>query len=46
MNGEYIGSDFDVFLEEEDLLADVEVAAIKRVITYQISQEIDRTISE
>jgi len=32
-------SDFDEFLEEEGLLADAETTAIKRVIAYQIEQE-------
>jgi len=32
-------SDFDTFLEEESILADVEATAIKRVIAYQIEQE-------
>jgi len=38
MKEEYIGSDFDDFLEEEGVLADAEVLAIKRVIAYQITQ--------
>ena len=33
---QHIGSNFDDFLEEEGLLADVEATAIKRVIAYQI----------
>jgi antitoxin HicB len=40
MKEEYIGSDFDGFLEEEGLLADVEAVAIKWMIAYQ-SIEID-----
>jgi len=32
-------SDFDTFLEEESILADVEATAVKRVIAYQIEQE-------
>ena len=32
-------SDVDEFLEEEGLLAEVEATAIKRVIAYQIEQE-------
>lgn len=32
-------SDFDTFLEDESILADVEATAIKRVIAYQIEQE-------
>jgi predicted XRE-type DNA-binding protein len=32
-------SDFDELLQEEGLLADTEATAIKRVIAYQIEQE-------
>lgn len=35
---ERIRSDFDDFLEEEGLLADVEAAAFKRVIAYQLEE--------
>lgn len=38
MSNRFIGSDFDNFLEEEGLLAEVEATAIKRVIAYQISE--------
>lgn len=38
----HIGSDFDEFLEEEGILAEVEATAIKRVIAYQIQQEMVR----
>ncbi|MCD6527767.1 MAG: XRE family transcriptional regulator [Desulfuromonas sp.] len=31
-----IGSDFDDFLQEESILEDVEIIALKRVISYQI----------
>ena len=34
----HIGSDFDDFLEEEGLLADVEATAIKRVLAYQVEE--------
>jgi len=34
-----IGGDFDAFLREEDLLEDAEAVAVKRVIAFQISQE-------
>ncbi|MGC9366118.1 MAG: XRE family transcriptional regulator [bacterium] len=37
----YIGSKFDDFLEEEDLLIEVEARAIKRVISYYIQKEIN-----
>lgn len=32
----HIGSDFDDFLDEEGLLAQVEAAAFKRVIAFQV----------
>jgi antitoxin HicB len=38
MNQKYLGNNFDDFLEEEGILADVEAVAVKRVIAYQISQ--------
>jgi DNA-binding Xre family transcriptional regulator len=34
----HVGSSFDDFLAEEDMLADAESVAIKRVIAFQISQ--------
>ncbi len=37
INKEYLGSNFDDFLEE-DLLADVESRAIKRVIALQVAE--------
>ncbi len=38
INTTYIGSNFDDFLEEEGLLAEVEITAIKRVIAFQIGE--------
>ncbi len=38
MKQEHIGSDFDEFLAEEDLLAEAEAVAIKRVIAFQLEQ--------
>ena len=38
MNKSYLGSNFDSFLAEEGILAEVETVASKRVIAYQISQ--------
>lgn len=44
---EYIGSDFDDFLQEEGLLAEAEATAVKRVIAYQIEKEMaERRISK
>ncbi len=42
MNKKYIGSKFDDFLKEENLFEQVQAAAIKRVIAYQISEEMKR----
>ena len=42
MNKKHIGSNFDEFLRDEQLLDDVEATAIKRVIAYQIVQEMKR----
>jgi antitoxin HicB len=38
MKHKNIGSNFDDFLDEEELLADVESVAIKRVMAFQIDQ--------
>jgi antitoxin HicB len=38
MNNKYIGSNFDDFLLEEGLFAEVEATAIKRVIAFQIGE--------
>jgi len=38
MTNKNTGSDFDDFLEEEGLLAEVEATAVKRVIAFQIEQ--------
>jgi hypothetical protein len=42
MKKKHIGSNFDDFLREERLLAAAEAGAIKRVIAFQISQEMSR----
>ncbi len=42
MKNARMGSKFDDFLEQEGLRADVEAAAIKRVIAYQIEKEMKR----
>lgn len=42
MKNSHLGSTFDDFLVEEGILADAEVAAIKRVIAYQIEMEMKR----
>ena len=42
-NNPHIGSSFDDFLAEEGILAEVEAAAIKRVLAYQLEQEMKRT---
>jgi antitoxin HicB len=42
MKKEHIGSDFDDFLREEGLLDATEATAAKRVIAFQIAQEMKR----
>ena len=42
MDKKHIGSDFDGFLRDEGLLDDAEAVATKRVIAYQIAQEMER----
>jgi predicted XRE-type DNA-binding protein len=39
MKNKYIGSNFDDFLAEEALLVDATATALKRVIAWQIEQE-------
>jgi DNA-binding Xre family transcriptional regulator len=34
----YIGSNFDDFLEEEDVLAEAEAIAVKRVLAFQLEE--------
>jgi predicted XRE-type DNA-binding protein len=38
----HIGGDFDDFLRDEGILDDAEAVAAKRVIAYQIAQEMER----
>ncbi|MFQ6116580.1 MAG: helix-turn-helix domain-containing protein [bacterium] len=38
MSNKHLGSNFDDFLEEEGLLAEVEAAAIKRVVAFRTKQ--------
>jgi len=38
----HIGSDFDRFLEDEGLLDEAEAVAAKRVIAFQIAQEMEK----
>jgi predicted XRE-type DNA-binding protein len=41
MKSKHIGSSFDDFLLEEGLMAKAEATALKRVIAYQIRQEME-----
>ena len=41
MVNKHIGSDFDDFLRDEGILGDAEDVAAKRVIAYQIAQEME-----
>ncbi|HWR69170.1 MAG TPA: helix-turn-helix transcriptional regulator [Desulfomonilia bacterium] len=38
INRKHLGSDFDGFLKEEDILEEVTLAAIKKVISYQLQK--------
>lgn len=38
-----IGGDFDDYLRDEGILEDAEAVATKRVIAFQIAQEMERT---
>jgi antitoxin HicB len=40
-NNSYIGSSFNNFLDEENLLVEANEIAIKRVIAWQLQQEIE-----
>ena len=42
MDREHIGGDFDDFLRDEGILDDAEAVAAKRVIAFQIAQEMER----
>lgn len=42
MTNKHIGGDFDEFLRSEGILEDAEAVAAKRVIAFQISQEMER----
>jgi predicted DNA-binding protein (UPF0251 family) len=37
----FVGSDFDAFLADEGILEEVQAAAIKQVIAYQLQREMD-----
>lgn len=42
MTKKHIGGDFDDFLRDEHLLDDAEAVTAKRVIAFQIPQEMER----
>ena len=42
MNKKRVGSDFDDFLKEEGIYEEVQAVAIKRVIAYQIAEEMKK----
>ena len=42
MNKKHIGSNFDDFLKEENLYEQVQAVAIKRIIAYQITEEMKK----
>ena len=39
---EHLGSNFDDFLAEEEILEEVEAIAIKRTIAYEVEQEMKK----
>ena len=45
MKNRHIGSNFDDFLKDEGLLAEVEAAAVKRVVAYQIEKAMKKNDS-
>ena len=47
MKDKHIGSSFDDFLQEEGLMAEAEATVLKRILAYQIKQEMElRNISK
>ena len=42
MSKKHIGGDFDDFMRDEGMLDDAEAVAAKRVIAFQIAQEMER----
>ena len=42
MNKSRIGGNFDDFLEEEGILQEVEAVVVKRVLAFQIEQEMEK----
>jgi AraC-like DNA-binding protein len=42
MKHTHVGSDFDDFLKDEGFLAECEASALKRVVAWQIEQEMKR----
>jgi len=42
MNKKHVGSNFDAFLKEEKIYEKAQVAAIKRVVAYQIAEEMKK----
>ena len=42
MKREHVGSDFDDFLKRDGLLAECEAGALKRVVAWQLEQEMKR----
>ena len=41
MKDKHIGSNFDNFLQEEGLMAEAEATSLKRILAYQIRQEME-----
>ena len=45
MNNAYVGSSFDDFLQEEGIATEVKNEAIKRLISYNLLEEMQNRIS-
>lgn len=47
MKNKHIGTSFDAFLEEENILTATEATAVKRILAYQIEKEMqERQLSK
>lgn len=42
VNKKHVGSSFDDFLEQEELLAEINALAVKRVLAFKLQKEMER----
>lgn len=42
LNNKHLGGEFDAFLSEEELIAEVEAIALKKVLAWQIDEEMKK----